>query len=86
LGHAETYNDDYMPTKVTSGVRHPDTVVETSSLASVEPPNVHYCLHLPQQVIDSGRLSALQLESIIYACQKNKTMQTQQTQGRLPHR
>ena len=53
------------------GIRHPDTVVETSSLASVEPPDVKYKLAIPEGVIDNGFLSALQLESITYACQKH---------------
>ena len=55
------------------GLRHPDPVVETSSLSSVEPPNVHYKLSLPEHVIDSGSLSALQLETIVYASQKHDT-------------
>ena len=61
-------------TTVKIGVRHPDTVVETSSLASVEPPEVWYKLAIPEGVIDNGFLSALQLESIVYACQKHETI------------
>jgi len=44
-----------------------------SSLASVAPPNVWYRLQLPQEVIDSGQLSALQLEAVVYASQKHET-------------
>ena len=55
------------------GNRHPDTVVETSSLASVESADIHYKLHIPPHVIDYGYLSALQLETIIYASQKHMT-------------
>ena len=40
-------------------------------MASVEPPNVYYELSLPDEVIDEGRLSALQLESIVYTSQQH---------------
>ena len=55
------------------GCRHPDTVVETSSLASVEPVDIHYKLQIPEHIIDCGYLSALQFETIIYASQKHET-------------
>uniref|UniRef100_A0A915KSP7 Uncharacterized protein n=1 Tax=Romanomermis culicivorax TaxID=13658 RepID=A0A915KSP7_ROMCU len=71
LGQAETYAE-YMPEKLKSGLPHPDPVVETSSLASVSPPDVHYHVCIPEATIDSGKLSALQLEAIIYACQKHE--------------
>lgn len=51
------------------GERHPDPVVETSSLSSVNPPNVWYRLSVPEETIDRGWLSALQLEAITYASQ-----------------
>ena len=53
------------------GEKHPDSVVETSSLSSVEPPDVWYKLSIPESTIDYGSLSALQLESIVYASQKH---------------
>lgn len=56
------------------GEKHPDPVVETSSLSSVEPPDVRYRLSVPESVIDSGVLSALQLESITYASQQHETI------------
>lgn len=54
---------------MTYGKSHPDSVVETSSLASVEPNDITYELAINPAVIESGALSALQLESISYACQ-----------------
>lgn len=51
------------------GKRHPDPVVETASLSSVEPSDIYYKLSIPPDCIDRGLLSALQLESITYACQ-----------------
>lgn len=73
LGRAETYAD-YMPSKLKIGIRHPDPVVETSSLSSVQPPDVWYNLSIPEEVIDRGLLSALQLEAITYACQQHETI------------
>ncbi|XP_069134859.1 protein strawberry notch homolog 1-like isoform X2 [Argopecten irradians] len=70
LGHAETYAD-YMPSKLTVGVKHPDPVVETSSLSSVESSDIWYKLSIPDSTIDYGDLSALQLESIVYASQRH---------------
>uniref|UniRef100_A0AAX7VQ09 Protein strawberry notch homolog 1 n=1 Tax=Astatotilapia calliptera TaxID=8154 RepID=A0AAX7VQ09_ASTCA len=72
LGHAETYAE-YMPQKLKVGLRHPDPVVETSSLSSVSPPDVWYRLTIPEEVIDRGCLSALQLEAITYAAQQHET-------------
>ncbi|XP_040053264.2 protein strawberry notch homolog 1 isoform X1 [Gasterosteus aculeatus] len=72
LGHAETYAE-YMPMKLKIGQRHPDPVVETSSLSSVNPPDVWYRLSISEEVIDRGCLSALQLEAITYAAQQHET-------------
>lgn len=67
----ETYAD-YKPAKLTIGMPHPDAVVETSSLSSVAPTDITYKLKIPKKTIKSGALSALQLESIIYASQAHQ--------------
>ena len=69
----ETYAD-YVPAKLTIGNPHPDPVVETSSLSTVEPPDIDYELSLPSKIIDKSLLSALQLESVIYASQQHRGM------------
>jgi hypothetical protein len=51
-------------------IQHPDPVVETSSLSSVEPQDVWYKLAIPDTTIECGELSALQLEAITYASQR----------------
>lgn len=51
------------------GRKHPDPVVETASLSSVEPADVYYKLSIPNETISSCELSALQLEAIVYASQ-----------------
>ncbi|XP_049546223.1 protein strawberry notch [Anopheles darlingi] len=68
MGVAETYAE-YWPAKLKIGKKHPDSVVETASLSSVEPSDVYYQLSIPSETINCGLLSALQLESITYACQ-----------------
>lgn len=54
------------------GRKHPDPVVETASLSSVEPTDVWYKIGLPADTIQSGALSALQLEAITYASQQHE--------------
>lgn len=68
MGVAETYAE-YWPAKLKLGKKHPDPVVETASLSSVEPCDVYYKLSIPSDTVNSGYLSALQLESITYASQ-----------------
>ncbi|XP_063056556.1 si:ch73-63e15.2 isoform X3 [Engraulis encrasicolus] len=81
LGHVDTYAD-YKPSKSTIGVSHPDRVVETNTLSSVPPPDVTYTLSIPEPTINTGLLSALQLEAIIYACQQHEViLQNQQRAG-----
>ncbi len=48
---------------------HPANVVESTAMASVEPPDVTYHHHLPTDVIAEGRISDLQLEDVVYAGQ-----------------
>ena len=64
---------EYQPAKLRVGKAHPDPVVETASLAAVEPPDISYQLHM-EDLVDAGTLSALQLESIVYACQRHQRL------------
>lgn len=54
------------------GRKHPDPVVETASLSSVEPVDVTYRVSLPDDTIRGGLLSALQLEAVVYASQAHE--------------
>ena len=56
------------------GRKHPDPVVETASLSSVEPTDVWYKVSIPEESIRTGALSALQLESITYASQQHEQL------------
>lgn len=49
---------------------HPDQVVETSSLASVDPPEIYYELKMSKSIHEKAKLSALQLEAVVYACKR----------------
>lgn len=62
---------DYVPQKYSGGVPHPAKIVETASMAAVEPPDLSYAPNLPQSVVDSGELSNIQLEAISYAGQRH---------------
>ncbi|SPP89820.1 blast:Protein strawberry notch homolog 1 [Drosophila guanche] len=71
IGVAETFAE-YWPTKLGQGMAHPDAVVETATLSSVELPDITYDLSLPVHFQVAGSLSALQLEAVIYACQAHE--------------
>jgi len=43
-------------------------------MASVAPPDVWYSLLLPRDIIDERKLSALQLESIVYTSQQHEKL------------
>jgi hypothetical protein len=49
---------------------HTDPVTETSTLAATPLPELTYKIHLPKSTILDGKLSSLQLETIMYACQQ----------------
>lgn len=56
---------------VQHGVPHPDAVVESASMASVDLPDVTYRLKIPSETFTLGKLSCLQLETITYVGQKH---------------
>ena len=61
----------YKPAKLKFGVDHPDPVVENSTLAAVAPPDITYNLAMPADIIHEGKLSNLQLEAVVYGCQRH---------------
>jgi len=61
----------YVPKKVKFGKDHPDKVVENATLSAVDPPDVTYNLAMPASILSEGKLSNLQLEAIIYGCQRH---------------
>ncbi|XP_039226214.1 uncharacterized protein LOC6528276 isoform X3 [Drosophila yakuba] len=69
IGVADTFAA-YWPSKLKFGRAHPDAVVETATLSSVELPDITYELALPAKTTEC--LSALQLEAVVYACQAHE--------------
>ena len=67
----KSISEAFLYFSVNVGIKHPDPVVETSSLSSVEPQDVWYKLAIPDITIECGELSALQLEAITYASQRH---------------
>jgi hypothetical protein len=65
----EDIYDTYLPKKLKEGRKHPDHIVETTTLSLIEPPDITYKHHL-QQVARSGALSSPQLETVVYAMQR----------------
>jgi hypothetical protein len=56
------------------GSPHKGVLVETQTMASVRTPPLTYQPHLPQELLDSGDLSAAQMEAIVLAGQANETI------------
>ncbi|KAL8166544.1 hypothetical protein V2J09_008043 [Rumex salicifolius] len=66
----ETFTD-YRPPKLSIGPPHPDPVVETSCLSAVQPPEPTYELEIRDELETSNTLSCLQIETLVYACQRH---------------
>ncbi|XP_004293788.1 PREDICTED: protein strawberry notch homolog 1 [Fragaria vesca subsp. vesca] len=66
----ETFTD-YRPPKLSIGPPHPDPVVETSSLSAVQPPEPTYDLTIKDDLENKKALSCLQIETLVYACQRH---------------
>ena len=56
------------------GQPHPGAIVEAATLSAAPLPPATYPLRdaLPESLVDSGMLSSLQLEGILYACQRHQ--------------
>lgn len=52
------------------GSPHPEKVVESINLSCVDLPDITYELQLPYE----GVLSSVQLETVIYACQRHEVI------------
>lgn len=63
---------EYAPAKLKGGQKHPGDIVESASMAAVEPPDITYKPKLAKKIIADGLLSSLQLEAVIYAGQRHE--------------
>jgi len=76
-GREEQTQDDleihvYSPRFITGGSPHPGVIVEPPGLANVEPPPIRYRPRLPKYLSETGKLSAMQVERIVYAGQAHE--------------
>ncbi|KAI4390186.1 hypothetical protein MLD38_002323 [Melastoma candidum] len=78
----ETFTD-YRPSKLSIGPPHSDPVVETSCLSVVQPPDPTYDLKIADILESSPTLSCLQIEILIYACQRHLQHLSDGTRGRV---
>src|SRR5262249_6161454 len=58
--------------RLTGGQPHPAVIVESASMAAVQPPPITYRPKLSPRLISDGALSVLQMERIIYAGQRHE--------------
>lgn len=72
----ESVFEPYQPAKVRiPGAKpHPASIVESAAMAAVQPPTPTYSPRLPKEVIEKGLLSAVQLETTVYAGQAHSKM------------
>ena len=79
----ESDYSEYVPKYVTEfGLPHPDELIQSASLASVDLPPITYKLQIKdKKCVSSGSLSTAQLESIIYACQISEQRMKPDAQG-----
>jgi hypothetical protein len=63
--------DEYKPqVKIPDSKPHPGKLVQSAAMASVKSPKATYSPRLPARLIETGGLSAAQLEPVVYAGQK----------------
>ncbi|MCE7963556.1 MAG: hypothetical protein DYH05_13840, partial [Acidobacteria bacterium ACB1] len=62
----------YSPRYISGGSPHPGVIVEPPGLANVEPPPIRYRPRLPKYLSETGKLSAMQIERIVYAGQAHE--------------
>lgn len=73
---SDSIYESYKPQKVDikGAKEHPGKLVESAAMATVEPPDPSYSPNLPVSLIQKGKLSAAQLETVVYAGQAHSEM------------
>lgn len=70
------------PLKVKNAQPHPAKVSESAAMSAIEPPVITYKPNIPQDIIDKGVVSDVQLEAISYAGQSHsQTLPNGTTRG-----
>ena len=68
---SDSVYEPYRPQRLSipGSKNHPGNLVQSAAMASVSPPAPSYAPDLPREVIEQGKLSIAQLESVVYAGQ-----------------
>lgn len=76
--------ESYTPSKLSIGgaKKHPGNLVESAAMGAVFPPDITYQPKIPKSVIESGKLSDAQMETVVYAGQAHsETLPNGQRRG-----
>ena len=65
-GNSDNTENIYRCYHLTNSVKHPGRIVETPGLANIKPPRPRYRPYLPKELIETGKISEIQLKKIIY--------------------
>jgi predicted RNA methylase len=66
--NAEQVFDAYQPSLSIAGAKpHPTPLSESAAMSVIDAPQVDYTPNLPKNAVESGEISAAQLEAVIYA-------------------
>ena len=69
-GHQSVTEENlYFCAHLTGGAKHPGKIVETPGLANIKPPRPVHRPQIPKSLVESGEISEIQFERIIYAGQ-----------------
>ncbi|KKN75037.1 hypothetical protein LCGC14_0384110, partial [marine sediment metagenome] len=70
----EDLYEGYRPERVEipGSQRHPTPLVQSAAMAAVSPPPATYSPNIPSKVIKEGRISDIQLESVVYSGQSHE--------------
>lgn len=71
----------YVPAKIRGARAHPADLVESASMAAVEPPDPTYVPALDSSIVRDGVLSEVQFERVVYAGQRHEQVLTDGARG-----
>jgi NTP hydrolase family protein/strawberry notch-like protein/inorganic pyrophosphatase-like protein len=71
---SESYYENYKPErlKIKGSIKHPTPLVQSAAMSAVTPPAPSYEISIPNKVVTSGKLSDIQIESIVYTGQAHE--------------
>lgn len=74
-GFGDSVFESYRPSGTIKGAKpHPTKLAESAAMSAVRLPKLTYVPNIPSEIVDSGKLSGAQLETIAYAGQAHEQM------------